>query len=110
MKDLVKHNYPYCFSVAYCEGKRFLYQAYKVKEDQQFLLGLIRKKDRKNLDFMEEFYKTLIKEGQKDSQKDIHSRNGFQLLPISVTGHLDPSSDELMKEFEEIKIKRRKNK
>ena len=110
MKDLIKHSHPCCFSVAYCEGKRFLYQAYKVKEDQQFILGLIRKKDRKSLDFMEEFYKTLIKEGQRDSQKDIHSRNGFQLLPLSVTRDLDSGSDELMKEFEEIKIKKFKNK
>lgn len=110
MKDLLRYSHPLCFSVAYCEAECFRHQAFKVKEDSQFILSLIRKKDKKNLDFMEQFYKILVQEGFKDSQKDIHSRNSLRLLPLSATGDIEGGFNEVLKEFEETKIKRHKNK
>lgn len=110
MKDILRYSHPLCFSVAYCESECFRHQAFKVKEDSQFILRLISKKDKKNLDFMEQFYKTLIQEGFKDSQKDIHSRNNPRLLPLSATGEVEEGFNNILKEFEEIKIKRRENK
>lgn len=107
MKDLIKYSHPLCFSVAYCEARRFIYQAFRVKEDQSFILDLINKKDKKTLDFMEEFYKTVIKEG-RSCEKDLYSRNNFHLLPLEAIGELGGGLSDNVKEFEEIKIKRRK--
>ena len=105
---ITKERYPLCFSVAYYEARYFIYQAFRVKEDRLFIISLINKKDEKNLDFMEEFYKTLLKEG-RTCEKDIYSRNNFNLLPLSAIQDLDDGGpSEEMKEFEEIKIKRPK--
>lgn len=103
-KDSIKLKYPLCFSVAYCEARRFIYQAFRVKEDQQFILKLISKNDKKTLDFMEEFYKTVIKEG-RSCEKDLYSRNNFHLLPLEAIGELGSGLSDDMKEFEQIKIK-----
>lgn len=106
MKDTLRYSHPLCFSVAYCEAECFRHQAYQVKEDCQFLLGLISKKDRKNLDFMEQFYKILVRGGFKNSRKDVHSRNALHLLPISATEGLEDAYNNVLKEFKEIKIKK----
>lgn len=105
MKDMVKYSHPLCFSVAYCEAKRFVYQAFMVKDDSKFIVELINKNDKKTLDFMEAFYKTLMKEGRQ-CQKDIYARNGHRLLPLSATGELSSGPSDEMKEFEERKIKK----
>lgn len=109
MKEILKYSHPLCYSVAYCEAQRFVYQAFRVKEDSQFIKNLVNQKDKKALDFMEEFYKTIVKEG-RNSQKDVYSRNSLKMLPLSATGELESSSNGEMKEFEDLPIKRPKNK
>jgi len=109
MKDTLRYSHPLCFSIAYCDAVCFKHQAYQVKEDCRFILGLISKKDRENLDFMEQFYQIIVKEGFRDSRKDIHSRNSLHLLPLSATGEIEGVFNDVLKEFEESKIKKLKN-
>ena len=105
MKDTLKYSHPLCFSVAYCEAKQFMYQAFMVKEDSTFIIGLVTKNDKKTLDYMEAFYRTIKKE-ERLCQKDVYSRIGHQLLPLSAIGELGSELNDKMKEFEEIKIKK----
>lgn len=81
MKELLKATHPLCFAVAYRDARSFGYQAFKVKEDRDFLLGLIDKDDKKALDFMETFYKSI----QKDQacKKDIFARSSYKSVSIS---------------------------
>ena len=104
---ITKERYPLCFSVAYYEARYFIYHAFKVREDRLFIIDLINKKDTKNLDFMESFYNKLREE--QTCNKDIYSRNSFNMLPLSAVLDMDDGGpSEEMKEFEEIKIKRGK--
>lgn len=81
MKATLKTTHPLCFAVAYREARFFGYHAFKVKEDRELLLGMIEKNDKKNLDFMEGFYKLLIKD--QTCNKDIFARNSYKLVPLS---------------------------
>lgn len=68
----IKTKYPGCWSVAYREARYFLYHRYKVVEDKEFILELIKSKDYDALDYMENFY-ALLREDQT-CNKDISSR------------------------------------
>lgn len=104
MKELLQYSHPLCFSVAYCEARLFIYQAFKVKEDKQFIIDLISKNDKENLDFMEEFYKTVLKEG-RTCENDVYSRNTFHMLPLTAIGDLGYNPNEEIKEFKKLKNK-----
>lgn len=84
MKKLLRFSHPLCFSIAYREARPFGYHSFKVKEDRDFLLELIEKKDKKSLDFMENFYKMLKKD--QVCEKDIFSRNSYKLGSLSDSG------------------------
>lgn len=104
---VTKQSHPNCFAVAYCGSSYFIYHAFKVKEDREFILQLIAKKDIRNLNYMEDFYRTL--RNDQACKEDIYARNSLKLLPLSAAQGMEESSyREDTKEIEEIKIKRPK--
>lgn len=76
----MKTKYPYCASVAFYNSAWFIAHAFKVKEDKEFIRVAFDNNDMATLDFMESFYKDLIKD--RICEKDIFSRNAGSLQPL----------------------------
>lgn len=78
----MKHKFPLCYSVAYYNARYFRYHAFKVKEDKEMILSLIKAGDEVTLQFYELFYKEMMKT-DRACEKDISSRNEKTMLSLN---------------------------
>lgn len=70
-----KTLYPYCYSVAFKDSKYFRQHSFKVIEDKKFLQDAFKNNDIKTLNFMEFFYRELLKD--YNTEKCIMSKKPY---------------------------------